>query len=150
VYGESHRESESLRLRHHKILQLIFTFVLQIKCPGGEMVDTLALGASAFGCEGSSPSLGTNIQYNNVQSIMAKERIIGTEITAVTEFYESVVGNPDLTPEQEIGYILLALSLINKIDRLNQSLINTEAKIETQGLPLFSRKVVHLEFVSSL
>jgi hypothetical protein len=24
------------------------------------MVDTLALGASAFGCEGSSPSLGTN------------------------------------------------------------------------------------------
>ena len=30
------------------------------KCPGGEMVDTLALGASAVRCGGSSPSQGTN------------------------------------------------------------------------------------------
>jgi hypothetical protein len=30
------------------------------------MVDTLALGASAFGCEGSSPSLGTKIQQIKV------------------------------------------------------------------------------------
>ena len=28
--------------------------------PGGEMVDTLALGASAVRCGGSSPSQGTN------------------------------------------------------------------------------------------
>ncbi len=33
---------------------------------GGEMVDTLALGASAFGCEGSSPSSRTNqFPYGN-------------------------------------------------------------------------------------
>jgi hypothetical protein len=29
------------------------------------MVDTLALGASAFGCEGSSPSLGTKYKFQN-------------------------------------------------------------------------------------
>ena len=55
-----------LFVNFNEVLSINQNLTINTKLPiltisaGGGMVDTLALGASAFGCEGSSPSSRTN------------------------------------------------------------------------------------------
>ena len=83
---------------------MLFRSILTISAGGG-MVDTLALGASAFGCEGSSPSLGTKILIFEVMSIESFEPIL----------YETLlvkcIENTITVEESKTLILLISLSL---------------------------------------